>query len=194
MLKIGITGGIGSGKSVVTRIFKTLGIPTLDADSFAKDLMANNAEVQEQLTANFGPSIFKAGKLDRQVLSKMVFNDKAMLAQLNGIVHPAVKKYGNQWMEAQKAAYVVKEAALFFESGSDKDMDIMIGVSAPESLRLGRAMQRDNASETDIRKRMGSQMEEAEKMERCDYIVFNDERHSLIEQIVHLHQIFLKQA
>lgn len=194
MLKIGITGGIGSGKSVVTRIFKTLGIPVLDADSFAKDLMVNNAEVREQLTAGFGASIFKAGQLDRQALSKMVFNDKAMLARLNGIVHPAVKKYGNQWMEAQNAPYVVKEAALFFESGSDKDMDIMVGVSAPESLRLARAMQRDNTSEADIRKRMSNQMDEAKKMERCDYVVFNDEQHSLIEQVVHLHQTFLKHA
>lgn len=194
MLKIGITGGIGSGKSVVTRIFKTLGIAVLDADSFAKDLMANNAEVRDQLTAVFGASIFKAGQLDRQALSKMVFNDKAMLARLNGIVHPAVKKYGNQWMEAQNTAYVVKEAALFFESGSDLDMDIMVGVSAPESLRLARAMQRDHVNEADIRKRMSNQMDETEKMERCDYIVFNDEQHSLIEQVVHLHQIFLKHA
>lgn len=194
MLKIGITGGIGSGKSVVTRIFKTLGIPTLDADSFAKDLMANNAEVREQLTAAFGISIFKAGQLDRQALSKMVFNDKAMLARLNGIVHPAVKKHGNQWMEIQNAPYVVKEAALFFESGSDQDMDIMIGVSAPENLRLARAMQRDNVPEADIKKRMSSQMDEAEKMHRCDYIIFNDEQHSLIQQVVHLHHLFLNQS
>ncbi len=194
MLKVGITGGIGSGKSVVTRIFKTLGIPTLDADSFAKDLMAHNVEVREQLTANFGSSIFQYGHLDRQALSKIVFNDKAMLAQLNGIVHPAVKKYGNLWMEAQNAAYVVKEAALFFESGSDKDMDIIIGVSAPENLRLARAMQRDNATEADVRKRMSNQMDEAEKMLHCDYIIFNDEQHSIIEQVVHLHQLFLKQA
>jgi Dephospho-CoA kinase len=124
----------------------------------------------------------------------MVFNDKAMLARLNGIVHPAVKKYGNQWMEAQNTAYVVKEAALFFESGSDQDMDIMVGVSAPESLRLTRAMQRDNANEADIRKRMSNQMDEAEKMERCDYIIFNDEQHSLIQQVVHLHNLFLNQS
>ena len=97
-------------------------------------------------------------------------------------------------MEAQKTAYVVKEAALFFESGSDKDMDLMIGVSAPETLRLERAMQRDGAHEADIRKRMSNQMDEAEKMKRCDYIIFNDGQHSLIEQVVHLHQLFLKQA
>ncbi len=193
MLKVGITGGIGSGKSVVTRIFKTLGIPALDADSFAKELMANNAEVREQLTESFGFSILKEGTLDRQALSKLVFNDKAKLIQLNGIVHPAVKKYGNLWMEAQTAAYVVKEAALFFESGSDADMDIMIGVSAPEDLRLARAMQRDSANEADIRKRMSNQMAEAEKMGRCDYIVFNDEQHSLIQQVVHLHHLFLSQ-
>ncbi|OJV55264.1 MAG: dephospho-CoA kinase [Bacteroidetes bacterium 43-16] len=194
MLKIGITGGIGSGKSVVTRIFKTLGIPTLDADSFAKELMESNPEVREQLTEAFGASIFKEGKLDRAALSKLVFNDKALLEKLNGIVHPAVKKYGNLWMEQQSSAYVVKEAALFFESGSAKDMDIMIGVSAPEALRLKRAMDRDNSGEADVRKRMSNQMDEAEKMSRCDYIVYNDEQHSLIEQIVHLHKIFLKQA
>lgn len=194
MLKIGITGGIGSGKSVVTRIFKTLGIPTLDADSFAKELMESNPEVRQQLTEAFGTSIFKEGKLDRAALSKLVFNDKTLLEKLNGIVHPAVKKYGNLWMESQNSAYVVKEAALFFESGSAKDMDIMIGVAAPEVLRLKRAMDRDKGSEADVRKRMNSQMEESEKMSLCNYIIYNDEAHSLIEQVLHLHKLFINQA
>ncbi len=192
MLKIGITGGIGSGKSVVTKIFEVLGIPTLDADQFAKDLMQNNNEVKEQLINTFGACIFTDNQLDRKRLSAMVFNNKSLLEKLNNIVHPAVKKYGMEWMEAQNAPYIVKEAALFFESGSYKDMDIMIGIAAPYELRLQRAMQRDNADEETIKKRMASQMNEEEKMTKCDYIIYNDEKHSLIEQTVLLHQQFSK--
>lgn len=191
MLKIGITGGIGSGKSVVTKIFKILGIPVLDADQFAKDLMQNNESVKMQLTQTFGACIFEDGLLDRKRLSAMVFNNKSLLEKLNNIVHPAVKKYGLAWMESQESPYVIKEAALFFESGSCKDMDVMIGVSAPFELRLKRAVQRDHVSEEEIQKRMAAQMNEEEKMKKCDFIIYNNEQQSLIEQVLHLHNKFL---
>lgn len=193
MLKVGITGGIGSGKSIVTKIFSILGIPILDADQFAKDLMTNNEAVKSQLMDTFGACIYNNNTLDRKRLSAMVFNNKALLEKLNNIVHPAVKKYGLAWMEAQNAPYVVKEAALFFESGSNADMDYMIGIAAPEALRLQRAMARDGADEANIRSRMSNQMPEEEKMKLCDFIIHNDEEHSLIEQVLHLHQIFIKE-
>lgn len=194
MLKIGITGGIGSGKSVVTQIFRVLGIPALDADAFAKELMNSNDAVKAELIAAFGPGVYQEGKLDRTYLSGIVFKDPEQLQQLNAIVHPAVKKYGKRWMEAQASPYVVKEAAIFFESGSHADMDLMIGVSAPFELRLQRAMQRDGATEAAIRQRMDKQMDEEEKMSRCDFIIRNDDSVSLIEQVLHLHEQFLQKT
>ncbi len=194
MLKIGLTGGIGSGKSVVAKIFSVLQIPVLDADSFAKEIMNDNPEVKAQLLAAFGDEIFQSGNLDRSLLAQMVFNNTEKLKQLNAIVHPAVRKYGRIWMEEQHAPYVVKEAALFFESGSEEDMDLMVGVSAPESLRLSRAMNRDGVDEASVRKRMAAQMPQEEKMQRCDYVIYNDETHSLIEQVLHLHRIFIDQS
>lgn len=191
MFKVGITGGIGSGKSMVTKIFEVLHIPTLDADKFARELMQERPEVRAQLVNTFGACIFNDGGLDRERLSAMVFNNRALLEKLNNIVHPAVKRYGTEWMEAQDAPYVVKEAALFFETGSHADMDVMVGVAAPEAIRLERAMQRDNADETAIRKRMAAQMDEAEKMQRCDHVIDNDGTRSLIEQVLHLHRRFL---
>ncbi|RQO32459.1 dephospho-CoA kinase [Taibaiella sp. KBW10] len=194
MLNIGITGGIGSGKSVVSQIFGVLGIPVLDADAFAKQLMAHNDDVKTALIAAFGSGMYEDGQLNRPYLAGIVFNDRAQLAILNSIVHPAVRKYGKQWMAAQQSPYVLKEAALFFESGSDADMDYMIGVQSPFDARLQRAMQRDHADETAIRKRMEQQMDETKKMSLCDFVIRNDESVSLIEQVLHLHKKFTQVA
>jgi len=194
MLKIGITGGIGSGKSIVARIFQTLGIPVLDADAFAKQLMAENDKVRLDLIEAFGAEVFDAGQLNRAFLSQLVFNDPVHLNRLNGIVHPAVKQYGTAWMEQQHAPYVLKEAALFFESGSYTDMDYMIGVFSPLEQRIERAMKRDGATRDAILKRIDKQMNEDEKMSRCDFVIYNDGSHSLIEQVLHLHHQFLEQT
>lgn len=194
MLKVGITGGIGSGKSVVARVFAVLDIPVLDADAFAKELMSTHPVVKQQLIDAFGQDLFKDDILQRAYLSNIVFNAPEKLKQLNSIVHPAVGKYGMEWADAQSSPYIIKEAALFFESASDRQMDFMIGVSAPYALRLRRAMQRDQATEEAIKKRMAQQMDEVEKMNRCDYIVYNDEQHSIIQQVLDLHKRFLSIA
>lgn len=190
MLKVGITGGIGSGKSVVAKVFSILGIPILDADALAKSLMEQDLELRKKLTEVFGEEIFEQGKLNRKLLARLVFEDKVALEKLNTIVHPAVRQEGMRWTQQQKGAYCIKEAALFFESGSHIDMDFMIGVSAPYNLRLKRAMQRDGADEETILKRMAQQMNEEQKMKRCDAIIINDGEHSLIEQVVTLHHQF----
>ncbi|HRP89854.1 MAG TPA: dephospho-CoA kinase [Edaphocola sp.] len=192
MLKIGLTGGIGSGKSVVSRIFKTLGIPVLDADSFTKDLMNNNEALKSELIKNFGTEIYQNNKLNRTLLASIVFGFPEKLALLNSITHPIVRKHGAIWLENQNAPYVLKEAALFFESGSNVDMDYMIGVSAPFKLRLQRAMQRDQVSKEIILKRMAGQMDEDKKMKQCDFIIINDGKHSLIHQVIALHKKFLQ--
>jgi dephospho-CoA kinase len=187
MLKVGLTGGIGSGKSLVAEMFKLLGVPVLHADDTARYLMENNEELKSAIGQLFGKEVYENGRLNRPFLASVVFNDKAKLEQLNALVHPATIAYGREWAAKQNALYTIKEAAIFFESGSYKDMDKMIGVYAPAELRLYRAMQRDHATEAVIRARMDKQMNEEEKMNRCDYVIYNDGSASIIEQVLSLH-------
>ncbi len=188
MLKVGLTGGIGSGKSLVAELFGLLGVPVLHADDTAKYLMENDAALQQDIVRTFGKEVYENGRLNRPFLASIVFNDPARLEKLNALVHPATIAFGNAWAARQQAPYIIKEAAIFFESGSYKEMDKMIGVSAPYELRLQRAMQRDSATEAEIKKRMDKQMNEEEKMSRCDYIIRNDGTVSLIEQVLELHK------
>src|SRR5690606_22942585 len=140
MLKVGVTGGIGSGKSVVCRVFKTLGIPVFDADTAAKELMETDSNLITAISGLYGKDIYKAGKLDREWLAAEVFHQPELLQQHNAIVHPATIAYGREWMAAKTAPYIIKEATIFFESGSHTDMDVMIGVTAPEALRITRTL------------------------------------------------------
>lgn len=187
MLKAGITGGIGSGKSTVCQVFETLGIPVFYADDAAKHLMQNDEQIRQQIIALFGQEAYHNKELNRKYISKIVFNDKGKLAQLNAITHPAVIAFGEEWMKKQNSAYTLKEAALFFESGSNKNMDLMIGVSAPLHLRIQRTMKRDQISEAAVMERISKQMNEEEKMKSCDYIIINDDRTSVIQQVLDLH-------
>src|SRR5688500_18059178 len=139
-LKIGITGGIGSGKSTVAKVFETIGIPVYYADDAAKRLMNEDAVLQQQITALFGPTADVNGKLCRKYVAGQVVNDKAKLQQLNAIVHPATIADGERWMQHQTTPYAIKEAALIFESGTQGELDYVIGVSAPTPLRLLRVM------------------------------------------------------
>ncbi|MGV6944153.1 dephospho-CoA kinase [Sphingobacterium kyonggiense] len=192
-LKIGITGGIGVGKSVVTRIFKVLGIPTYDADKEAKDIMVKSDAVRHALIKTFGEeTYFPDHTLNRAWLAKKVFSDAKELAKLNAIVHPAVIKDAEDWAEAQTSLYSVKEAALLFESGSYKSLDYTILVTSPEALRIERVMKRDQVTEEEVRGRMAKQMPESEKEKLADFIVYNDDEHSLLEQVMKLHEQFIK--
>ncbi len=195
MLKVGITGGIGSGKTVVCGVFETLGIPVLYADEAGRFLMENDASVMDSIRLLFGDEIFAGGKLDRETVASIVFRQPEILQKLNAIIHPATQAYSLQWMERQYGApYVIKEAAIFFESGTYADMDVMIGVSAPQKLRLLRAASRDGVGQEKIMARMASQMDETEKMERCDYVILNDETEAIIPQVLSLHKILLQKA
>jgi len=194
MLKVGITGGIGSGKTIVCQVFHTLGIPVFYADDSARYLMNNDATLIHDIKAIFGDQIYVEDKLNRQKLSGIVFRDPAKLQQLNAIVHPATVQYAKDWMEHQQTPYAIKEAAIFFESGTYVDMDIMIGVSAPLELRIQRAVTRANTSRQDILDRISKQMDEDEKMKRCDYVIINDEVQPVIPQVLNLHQILLSKA
>ena len=192
-LKIGITGGIGVGKSVVTKIFKVLGIPTYDADREAKDIMVKNDAVRQSLMQTFGKEVyFEDGSLNREWLGKRVFSDADELKKLNAIVHPAVIKDGEDWAAAQTSIYSVKEAALLFESGSYKALDYTILVVSPLELRIERVMQRDKVDREEVLRRINKQMPEEEKEKLSDCIVYNDDEHSLIEQVMELHQKFIQ--
>lgn len=192
-LKIGITGGIGVGKSVVTKIFKVLGIPTYDADREAKDIMVKNDAVRHSLMQTFGKEVyFEDGSLNRELLGKRVFSDADELKKLNAIVHPAVIKDGEDWGAAQTSIYSVKEAPLLFESGSYKAMDFNILVVSPLELRIERVMQRDKVDRQEVLRRINKQMPEEEKEKLSDCIVYNDDEHSLIEQVMELHQKFIQ--
>ena len=191
-LKIGITGGIGVGKSLVTKIFKILAVPTYDADKEAKDIMVRSEAVRAALLKTFGSEVyFEDGTLNRTWLSSRVFKDEAELQKLNAIVHPAVIKAAEDWAAAQSAPYSLKEAALLFESGSYRSLDYCILVSSPEELRIQRVMQRDQVDEEEVRRRMSKQMPEKEKEALADFIIYNDDDHSLIKQVMALHQQFL---
>ena len=186
-MKVGITGGIGSGKSLVSAMFQVLGVPVFNADDAAKYLMEHDEQLKEGIQRLFGKEVYKNDRLDRSFLASVVFTDKTKLEQLNGLVHPATIAYGKAWAGRQLYPYTIKEAAIFFESGSYKEMDKMIGVYAPVDIRLQRAMQRDNATEETVKQRMDKQMDENEKMSRCDYVIYNDGSQSVIEQVLELH-------
>lgn len=193
MLKVGITGGIGSGKSTVSRIFELLGIPVYYADNAAKEIMHTDGELKAKVQEHFGTDIYKDGTLDRAALGKIVFNDKELLELLNSLVHPATIRHSNEWADRQNAPYVVKEAALLFESGSAQSLDKIIGVFAPQPLRLLRVMKRDNATREEVLARMNKQIDENIKMRLCDYVIHNDEQQMVIPQVLALHETLLRQ-
>lgn len=191
MLRIGLTGGIGSGKSTVARIFNVLGIPVYNADDAAKRLMNEDKELRSNIIRSFGNESYVNGELNRKYLSAQVFNDSKKVELLNSFVHPATIRNAKQWMEKQNSPYIIKEAALIFESGSNKILDFVIGVKSPLSLRIERTMKRDNVTSDQVEARIKLQMDEEKKMLLCDFIIVNNEEQMLIPQVLLLHEKFL---
>ncbi|MBL0146646.1 MAG: dephospho-CoA kinase [Chitinophagaceae bacterium] len=191
MLKIGLTGGIGSGKTTVAKVFETLGIPVYYADDAAKELMHTDEDLKQQIIRHFGSETYENGTLNRQYLSQKVFNNAEQLQLLNSLVHPATIKDAQNWMLKQTTPYSIKEAALIFESGSEKNLDYVIGVHAPATLRIQRVMQRDGITKEEVLQRIGKQMNEEDKMELCNFVIENDEQHLLIPQVMALHEQLL---
>jgi dephospho-CoA kinase len=188
MLKIGLTGGIGSGKSTVAKVFETLGIPVYYADAAAKQIMNEDEELKLQIIKTFGPDAYIDGLLNRQYLSSIVFNQPQKLEQLNALTHPATIAAAEKWFAQQKTPYAIKEAALIFESGAQQYLDYVIGVYAPVSMRIQRTMQRDGIRKDEVVARMNRQLDEEIKMRLCDYIVMNDEKDLLLPQVIQLHE------
>lgn len=195
MLKIGITGGIGTGKSTVCRIFETLGIPVFYADQEAKNLSMQDAAVVHAIKKIFGEDIYAAGTLRTKEVAAIVFQEPAKLAQLNAIIHPAVRLKFESWVMQQKEApYVLKEAALIYESGSDTLLNAVIVVTAPEKLRIERIAKRDQLPAEAIRSRMKNQWPEDEKIKRAKFIINNDEQKMIIPQVLSIHRTLLNQS
>lgn len=195
MLKIGITGGIGSGKSIISRLFHALGVPIYDADSRARWLMENDAGLRQQLCATFGPDTYDSvGRLNRAVLASTVFRNPALLAQLNGLVHPHVGTDFEHWATEKEQAgwpYVLKEAALLFEAGSYKQLDRIITVFAPLDVRQARVLLRDpHRSAADVQAIMAKQLDEKEKIQRADCVITNDDILPVLPQVLALHAAF----
>lgn len=193
-LKIGLTGGLGSGKSTVAKIFEVLGIPVYYADAEAKKIMNQDTRLKADIIKHFGAESYTTEGLNRQYLAGIVFNNKEKLALLNSLVHPAAIRDSRLWINSQHTPYAIKEAALIFESGSQESLDYVIGVSAPVHLRIHRAMQRDGFTRDEVLQRMSKQIEEVIKMHLCDFIIYNDEIRPVLPQVLELHNKLLSLA
>ncbi|HVB03695.1 MAG TPA: dephospho-CoA kinase [Chitinophagaceae bacterium] len=194
MLKVGITGGIGSGKSTVCHIFTLLGIPVYQADLAARELMESDPGLMASLRSSFGEQVYRTGKIDRQFLGRIVFTHPESLQLLNGLVHPVVLRHAQDWINQQQGPYVIREAALMVESGAFRQVDLLVGISAPQPLRIRRAMKRDGLTREEVLQRIRQQMPEDQKMARCEYLLYNDEKQLLIPQVLDLHNQLLEKT
>ncbi|HEV9035963.1 MAG TPA: dephospho-CoA kinase [Puia sp.] len=191
MLRVGVTGGIGSGKSTVAAIFEVIGIPVSYADAEAKRLMNEDSGLRESIRLHFGDEAYVNGQLDRKYLAAKVFGDPAQLQLLNSLVHPVTIREGRRWMQYHSTLdhpYAIREAALLFESAAADELDFIIGIYAPPTLRIHRAMQRDNVTREEVLRRMNNQIDEEIKMRLCDAVIYNDENHPVIQQVLDLHR------
>ena len=196
MLKIGITGNIGGGKTTISKVFEVLGIPVFYADNAAKNVMVTDAALMESIKTSFGnASYFDDGTLNRKHIASIVFNDEKKLAVLNSLVHPAVFRAFDSWaQQVIDAPYVMKEAALLFESDSYKMCDYSIMVTAPLELRIKRVIHRDGLTRNEIESRNSKQFSEERKTELANFVVHNDDTELVIPQVLALHQQFLSLA
>lgn len=194
MVKVGLTGGIGSGKTTVAKIFELLGVAVYYADDAAKRIMNEDKELRAAIQKQFGEESYRDGELDRSYLASKVFNDSFQLEILNSLVHPATIRDAADWMNQQTSPYAIQEAALIFESGAAEGLDYVIGVCAPTQLRIKRTMERNNVSHDEVVKRINNQLDEEIKMKLCDFIIQNDEQQLLIPQVIGLHQKLWKLA
>lgn len=187
MVRLGLTGGIGSGKTTVARVFRILGVPVFEADIEGRRLLREDQGVIHAVTDRFGPEVLRNGGVDRAVLAAKVFSDRSALADLNSIIHPAVRAGFRRWASAQNSAFVIMEAAVMAESGSYKIMDRVVLVSAPEDLRIRRVMARDGVEEAHVRARMDNQADEAERMAIAQHVIHNDDKRLVIPQVLGVH-------
>lgn len=174
MLKIGLTGGIGTGKSIVAKVFDLLNVPVYVSDIEAKRLMNENTEIKKQLIAEFGSDVYVNYQLNREYLAKQIFADKKALEKVNRIVHPVVRKDFEFWASQQTSVYVIQESAILFDTGLYKNFDKIITVTAEQELRIKRVMERDAVDREQVEARMKNQISEEEKFKKSDFILYNN--------------------
>jgi dephospho-CoA kinase len=193
MLRVGITGGIGSGKTTVCQIFEYLGVPVYYADRETKALYQTHPGLKSSMINAYGPDIYIGQTLNKDLLSRSVFGSEDSLSKLNSIVHPFVFEHYEQWCKIhENRAYTLKEAAIIFESGSYKHLHQVIGVLAPLAERIKRIHDRDGLAESEIRQRIDRQMKQEDLVKKCHYIIENDGKHSLLKQVISIHSELLK--
>ena len=189
---IGLTGGIGAGKTTVAKVFKALGIPVFNADEVAKELMHTNPVIKNQLLTTFGERVYlSSGALDKDYLADIVFKDAYQLELLNAIVHPVTIQAAKDWAATQSAPYVIKEAALLFEAGATDVLTAIIGVAAPLNLRIQRVMQRDACSKIEVEQRMRHQISDTIKLKLCDWVIDNNDQDLIIPQVLKIQEAIL---
>jgi dephospho-CoA kinase len=189
-LKIGITGGIGSGKTYVAQIFMKMGVPIYFADDRAKWLMNNNVTIIKKVHQLFGPNAYNNDSLNRAYIANKIFKNKFLLEKLNSIVHPAISIDFNLWLDSQKTPYVIKEAALLIESGSYIDLDAILTIDAPLGVRIKRAAYRDKQSKKEIEKRITNQLANSTKVKVADFVINNDGYTPLLPQVIQLNTLW----
>lgn len=188
MFKVGLTGGIGSGKTTVSKVFRRLGIPVFSADEEAKIITSSDLNVIEQLKKEFGNDIYIDNELNKEKLASIIFNDDKALHKVNSIIHPVVREYFIKWCTEQKSPYVIEEAAILFESGAHKEMDYTINVHADELVRINRVMKRNTTSFEQVKERIKNQLSDDERFKLADVTVYNNEDDMILPQILKIHQ------
>ncbi|HEX9826724.1 MAG TPA: dephospho-CoA kinase [Flavobacteriaceae bacterium] len=192
MKVVGLTGGIGSGKTTVSNMFKDLGVPVYIADLEAKKLMNSSAVIKRKLIDLFGSMAYQNNELNRTYISSKIFNDKVYLKKLNAIVHPKVAKHFEQWLQKQTSKYVIKEAAIIFEHNMQSQYDVIITVIANEEERINRILKRDNTSKDKIVSIMKHQLNDEEKVKMSDFVIVNDKLEHTKEQVLKTHNSILE--
>ncbi|NBG67289.1 dephospho-CoA kinase [Acidiluteibacter ferrifornacis] len=192
MLKVGLTGGIGSGKSTVSQVFINLGVPVFNSDMVARNIVNTNSKAIKKIKSAFGEHLYDSGELDRKALAAIVFTNPDALEQLNSIVHPLVGESFNKWCEKHASApYIIKEAAILFESGAHQNLDRIITVYTKKEERIRRIMARDNVSAEDVEHRMNNQWTDETRNKLADFIIINDDKDKLLPQVMELHEVLL---
>ncbi len=191
MIKVGLTGGIGSGKTLVSEMFSRLEIPIFNADHEAKFILNNDPEVIIQIKNTFG-GIYDTKEINRKKLASIIFNNQEALEKINSIIHPKVREYFNNWIKKQHSAkYIIKEAAILFESNAYKDLDATINVHADELVRINRVVKRDKTSIEEVKSRIKNQLSDEERLKLADYTIYNNGDNMLIPQILEIHKKIL---
>jgi dephospho-CoA kinase len=190
--RLGVTGGIGSGKTTVCRIFRVLGVPVFVADTVARDIMENEPEIRAAISLITGKDLYATGILDRKELARIIFNRPELLRKVNGAVHPAVLKRFEEWADSAAVPYVIMESAILFEAGADTLVDRVVTISAPVEERISRVMGRNDLTREEVIRRINNQLEDEEREEQSYYVINNSDNEMIIPEILKIHEDMIR--